>query len=418
MRVALISYHTSPLAQLGSSSAGGMNVYVRRLAEGLAGAGVEVDIFTRRDSADSEPELEFAPGARLMTVRAGPARVLPKTDLAHYSSCFAQSLLLLISRQQRHYDVIHSHYWLSGLAAQTIRTDNQPIVHMFHTLGRVKQLYQPGAGDADSPSRNYSELRLLRSGHTMVFSTDAEVDDVERAYGFRPQSIVLIPPGVDSDRFTPADRSEARNALRLGTEAIILCVGRMDKSKGVEFLLEASARLKAARPTLPFRVLIVGGDDSAHPDSTARKELARLQQIAKGLGIADTVEFRGVVPQEELPLYYSAADVCAVPSKYESFGMVALEALSSGCPVVGFKSRGLEHTVRDGRTGLLVESGDIQAMSQALATILTDGCLARRMGIAARASVVEFSWQAVVDRSVDLYSRLLSSTALTTSRSS
>ncbi|HEV3309724.1 MAG TPA: glycosyltransferase, partial [Chloroflexota bacterium] len=201
LRVALISYHTSPLASLGSSAAGGMNVYVRRLAEGLAENEIEVDVFTRHEGGESAKELEFTPGARLITVRAGPTRVLSKAELAGYTPAFARSLACYTSSRKLQYDVIHSHYWLSGLAAQALRTSRQPLVHMFHTLGRVKRHYQPDAGASDPASRDYGELSLLRSGQTVVFSTAAEVDDVERMYGFPPESVAIIPPGVDGDRF-------------------------------------------------------------------------------------------------------------------------------------------------------------------------------------------------------------------------
>jgi D-inositol-3-phosphate glycosyltransferase len=332
-----------------------------------------------------------------------------------------------------HYDVIHSHYWLSGLAAQAIKTSGQPLVHMFHTLSRVKRLYQPGAEASDSPSRDYAEMRLLRADARLVFATEAEIDDVERVYGFRPKSVAIIPPGVDHDRFSPRDAQAARNILRLGCGKIIVCVGRMDRAKGVDALLAAAALLKSAprahaarvrrsmtdtglfggktptpdcfsrRRSLPgFKVVVVGGNDNRR-DGVAAEELARLKAIARELQLANSVEFRGVVPQEELPLYYAAADVCAVPSRYESFGMVALEAMSSGRPVVGFASRGLQQTVRHGRSGLLVPPGDVAGLAAALDHVLSDDTLARRMGIAARESVRGFSWDHVVERSIAVY---------------
>lgn len=407
MRVALISYHTSPLARLGSSSAGGMNVYVRRLAEGLADCGVEVDVFTRRDSAGSPLELEFTPGARLVTVRAGPDRVLPKSDLAAHTPHFAAALTDYVSSRDISYDVIHSHYWLSGVAAQSLRRSAEPIVHMFHTLGRVKRMYQPDAGQADAPSRDYAELSLLRSSHTLVFSTDAEVDDVERVYRFRPASVALIPPGVDRERFSPIDRHQARALLNLSADKVVLFVGRMDRAKGVDALLRAAARLRTARDQHRVKLVVVGGDDD-HRDSVAARELARLRTIVHELELDEIVEFRGVVPQESLPMYYAASDVCAVPSRYESFGMVALEALSAGRPVVGFRSRGLEQTVRSGQTGFLVPSGDVDGLAQALDQILSDHVVARAMGLAARESVKRFSWEHVVEQTLSLYSTLLS----------
>jgi len=406
VRIALVSYHTSPLASLGSSSAGGMNVYVRRLAEGLAARDVEVDIFTRQECADCEREQEFTPGARVITVRAGPTRVITKDDLAAYAPCFAGNLARYISRRNLRYDAIHSHYWLSGLAAQALRTERQPLVHMFHTLSRVKRHYQADAGKNDPPSRDYGEMSLLRSGQTLVFSTDAEVDDVERLYGFRPKSVAIIPPGVDGVVFGPEDREGARRALGLGSEPLILFVGRMDPAKGVDLLLQAIARLRNRQDQPAARLLVVGGDDG-NRDAMAHRELERLKQIANGLGIAERVQWEGVVPQRMLRLFYAASDLCAVPSRYESFGMVALEALSCGRPVVGFRSPGLEQTVRQDRTGILVPSGDVESLAAALDRLVADTQLARRMGLEASQSAKPFSWNRVADLTADLYADLI-----------
>lgn len=406
MRLALISYHTSPLAPLGSSSAGGMNVYVRRLAEGLAERGVEVDVFTRRDNIDGSKELEFTPGARLIQVRAGPPRVISKAELAAHTPSFAESVARYVSCRDLHYDVIHSHYWLSGLAAQALRSGDQTLVHMFHTLSRVKRLYQPDAGSSDAASRDYAELTLLKSGHTLVFSTESEVEDVERIYGFRPSSVAFIPPGVDPERFAPGKSEQARRLLGLEGGPLILFVGRMDRAKGVDLLLEALSILRSSERWKALRLAVVGGDDNRR-DAVARAELGRLHSIVQELGLAEAVLFQGVVPQEKLPAFYAASDVCAVPSRYESFGMVALEALSSGRPVVGFESRGLEQTVRHGRTGMLVPAGDVEGLAGALASVLSDRGLSHRMGMAARESVKKFTWDRVADESVNLYGRLM-----------
>jgi D-inositol-3-phosphate glycosyltransferase len=376
-----------------------MNVYVRRLAEGLAENEIEVDVFTRHEGGESAKELEFTPGARLITVRAGPTRVLSKAELAGYTPAFARSLACYTSSRKLQYDVIHSHYWLSGLAAQALRTSRQPLVHMFHTLGRVKRHYQPDAGASDPASRDYGELSLLRSGQTVVFSTAAEVDDVERMYGFPPESVAIIPPGVDGDRF-------ARKLLGLNGGPLLLFVGRMDRAKGIDLLLRAAAVMRANGRWDGMKIVVVGGDDN-HRDSVATHELDRLNAIARDLGMPDAVLFQGVVPQDRLPLYYAACDVTVVPSRYESFGMVALEAMSSGKPVVGFRSRGLEQTIRDGRTGFLVPSGDVESLAGALDRVLSDPFLASRMGMAARESVKAFSWTRVVERTSGLYSSLL-----------
>lgn len=408
MRVALICYHTSPLAALGSSTAGGMNLYVRRLAEGLGRAGIAVDVFTRRVSSRDVPVNEIGPDVRLFNLPAGPQRVVPKSKLAEYTLEFGKALAAVSSERRLEYDVIHSHYWLSGLAALALRHEGQPLVHMFHTLSRVKRAYQPDSGSDDAACRDCTELRILRAATTLVFATPAEVDDVRRLYGVRPASVALIPPGVDQEQFHPIDAELAKRIVGVQAKRVILCVGRMDRAKGFDYLLTAVGRLRrsSADALDGLKVVIVGGNDERR-DGAAGKEVARLKTIARNLRLGNIVGFRGVVPQDELPLYYAAADVCAVPSRYESFGMVALEAMSAGRPVVGFRSRGLEQTVVDGRSGILVQPGDSDAFADALARVLSDPTLARRLGMTARESIRRFTWDAVVEKHRELYMALV-----------
>jgi D-inositol-3-phosphate glycosyltransferase len=408
LRIALISYHTSPLAPLGSSAAGGMNLYVRKLAEGLGRMGIAVDVFTRRDAPGIPLVREVAPNVHLYSLPIGPPRVMTKVELAAYALPFGETLAALVAERGLSYDVIHSHYWLSGLAALRLHEGGQPLVHMFHTLSRVKRAYQPDAGIGDAPWREDAEIRLLHMANVLVLATSAELEDVRRLYGFSPAHVAIIPPGVDQNRFVPSDAAAAQRRLHLEGKRVVLFVGRMDRAKGIDMLLSAAARLRR-HPDLSsdLRIVIVGGDDNRR-DSVARREVTRLKSIAHNLHLSDIVEFRGVIPQEQLPLYYAAADVCAIPSLYESFGMVALEAMACGRPVVGFKARGLEQTVQNGRSGLLVAAGDVPAFAAALEQVLLDRCLARRFGIAGREAVRQFTWDAVVERSYQLYQEVAS----------
>jgi D-inositol-3-phosphate glycosyltransferase len=398
-RAALFSLHSSPLAALGGADAGGMNLYVRTLADGLCERGVEVDAFTRRTDKETPEVVHLSPSGRVVHVAAGPARPVPKSVLPLHVPAMVAWVRSFMQKENLDYDVLHSHYWLSGLTALRCRDDDTlPIVHMFHTLAKLKEFYAGRPDPADSALRPDAERCIIGGVDALVGCTESEGRDMERLYARSPAEFHVIPPGVDTDLFRPHNRQESRHRLGLDADRVILFVGRLDRIKGLDVLFQSVAQL---RQELPYRLtLLVVGDAG-----TDRPPAPNYRRMANKLGLASTVDFRGMVPAAELPLYYSAADVCAMPSSYESFGTAAIEAMACQTPVVAFGVGGLATTVHDGRTGFLATPGRTDEYAAKLRAALECDHLAT-MGRRGRLFVHRFSWSDVVARHLELYDAL------------
>ncbi len=396
-RVAIISTHTSPLASLGGREAGGMNVYVRQLSRLLGRRGYLVDVFTRRSDKESPEIAPVAKNVRLVHLRAGPERPVEKEQLRRYVSEFERNLVRFQEENGLRYDIIHSHYWLSGWVAQRLKERwGVPHVAMFHTLGEVKNRSRIAV--RESRYRIRVERRLAQSADRIVCASQHEKQLLERLYGADPDHIAVVPCGVDLDLFKPADKQSARKALGFTDEHIVLFVGRIEPLKGVDILISAAAQLEHEPHVY---VLIVGGD------KRAQSQVDELQGLATGLGIGQRVWFLGAVDHEKLPLYYNAADVVVMPSHYESFGLVALEAMACGTPVVASRVGGLMSTVNDGETGYLVSGRYPGPFAHRLDLLLDNAELRRSLGQAAREAVEQFRWGNVVEAIDALYRELL-----------
>jgi len=372
-----------------------MNVYVRRLADDLTKIGLHVDIFTRRTDQTTPEIVETGAGARVVHLAAGPPRHLPRSVLPLHIPAMVSAFRSFMQRESVDYDILHSHYWLSGLVALRLRSETAaPIVHMFHTLSGVKELYSGQADPGDTGLRFDGERCVMTGADAIVGATRAERDHMEQLYGRSPARFAIIPPGVDTALFRPFDATASRRLLNLDGDRIVLFVGRPDRMKGLDLLLRALAEIE---PTTPgIKLVVVGGQEDA----------VRSRHIAERLGVVDRVEFRGLAPQHELPLYYSAADLCAVPSSYESFGMVAVESMACQTPVVAFPVGGLATTVTDGQTGFLAEGRTTSAFVVALQRGLQ---YAEResMGRRARLSIQRYNWQSVARTTADLYTEVV-----------
>jgi D-inositol-3-phosphate glycosyltransferase len=399
-RVATISVHTSPLDQPGAGDAGGLNVYVVEVSRRLAARGIAVDVFTRATSSDLPPVVEMAPGVTVRHVNAGPFEGLGKEELPAQLCAFTAGVLREEAQHEPgHYDVVHSHYWLSGQVGWLARDRwRVPLVHTAHTLAKVKNA---ALADGDQPEprlRVIGEEQVVAEADRLVANTADEARQLVDHYGADPRRTLVVPPGVDLDRFTPGDRLAARRALGVPADAVLLTfVGRIQPLKAPDLLLTAAARMLADDPGLRdrLRVHVVGAPSGSGLDAPRR-----LEELAAHLGIADLVRFLPPQAPDRLALHYRAADVAVVPSHNESFGLVALEAQACGTPVVASAVGGLTTAVRDGVSGVLVGGRDPDAYAAAVRAVL-----ARRplLAAGARRHAAAFSWDRTADALVDAY---------------
>ncbi|MFA5890224.1 MAG: D-inositol-3-phosphate glycosyltransferase [Actinomycetota bacterium] len=407
-RVALLSVHTCPLDQPGTGDSGGMNVYVRAVAHRLAEMGVSVDAFSRW-SGNSERVREVEPGVRVIHLAAGPPSPVPKQDLGNHLSEFLYSLLNFDATEATRlgtegpvYDIVHSNYWLSGrvgrLAAERWE---RPLVHSFHTIGRVKN-QNLGSGDTPEPAaRIAAEDRIVQTADCLLAPTADEAADLI-AHGARPDRVRVVPPGVDTDVFKPGSRSAARRRLGLDDRRpVVLFVGRLQPLKSPDIAVRALAEVVAADPELDPVLVMIGG-----PSGATGIGPEGMRALAGSCGAADRLMLRAPVPHAELADYYRAADVVIVPSRSESFGLVALEAAACGTPVVATDVGGLRTTVRHGATGLLVPGADPAAFARALADILSDPARAGAMGDAATRFARRFDWRCAAAGLLEVYEDL------------
>ncbi|WP_066584538.1 D-inositol-3-phosphate glycosyltransferase [Corynebacterium provencense] len=426
MRVAMISMHTSPLEQPGIGDAGGMNVYIRNVASHLASHGAQVDVFTRATRASQGEVVEVEPGFRVINCVSGPFEGLPKESLPTQLAAFTGSVIAFVRSEAQGsagggagqrttcgrtgagaYDLIHSHYWLSGQVGWLLRDLwGVPLVHTAHTWAAVKNLGL-AAGDTPEPeSRRICEQQIVDNADRIIVNTEDESAAIVEAYDADPRRISVIAPGVDVGRFTPgSDRATERARRELGIPLrakVIAFIGRLQALKGPHVLLRAAAELIRRHPEQNIRVVICGG-----PSGTGLERPDELHDLAASLGVSGYVRFLSPRPPEELVTVYQAADIIAVPSYNESFGLVALEAQSSGTPVVAARVGGLPLTVAEGTSGLLVDGHDPEVWAKALEELVLDDKLRIAMGAAAPAHALTYSWDSTVEKLLDVYTEVL-----------
>lgn len=409
-RVAMLSVHTCPLATLGGKETGGMNVYVRDLSRELGSQGIAVDCFTRSQNPKA-PRIstKLGPNGRVIHVPAGPEAPYDKNRIVDHLPEFVGGVLDFARRKGLRYDVIHSHYWLSGLAARDLRQAwNAPIIQMFHTLGHMKNSVAASPQDWEPERRIEGEATVMALADLLVAATPLERAQMVWLYGADPDKIAVVPCGVDMSLFRPIPQDEARQMLGLPPErCVILFVGRIEPLKGIDTLLRAIALLAPDMPCWQdeLSVIIIGGAPGAGADKMSA-ELARLERLRAELGIEDLVTFMGAKDQDTLVYYYSAAEMVVMPSRYESFGMVALEAMACGTPVVASKVGGLAFSVQDGQTGYLVPDGDAEALAAKIRLLLKDGDLRQELGQQAANWAHRYSWSAIADQMKELYEQV------------
>jgi D-inositol-3-phosphate glycosyltransferase len=394
--------HTSPTASLGQNANGGLNVYVREICSAFSDRGIATDVFTRLQSPDDPAIEDLAPLSRVIYLPAGMG--LDKYSLLHEVPRFAAKVATFAAGEGIQYDLLFSHYWLSGEVACLLRPQLAAgWAHIAHTLGLVKNQHLASGARPEPAIRIRVETEIAQQADLLIASTTDEGEDLVNAYGASRDRVFIVPPGVDLATFRPLDRAEARRKVGLDGP-MVLFVGRLERLKGVEVAIRALALLGGrAHPDLR---LVVLGEDSRDGDES---EMARLKAIASTLGIRERVDFLGSVAHHELPYFYSAADVCVMPSYSESFGLVGLEAQACGCPVVASDVPGLRSVIRDGVSGYLIEGDDPAEYADRIGRLLADPELARQMGRRASMLAQRFSWARTADSLETLFDDVIES---------
>jgi len=407
-RIAMLSVHTCPLATLGGKETGGMNVYVRDLSRELSRRGVAVDVFTRSQDL-SVPRIGLGglgELGRVIHIPAGPERPYNKNRVLDHLPEFVRRVQIFALREGLSYDLIHSHYWLSGWAARDLRASwYAPVIQMFHTLGEMKNRVAQTPEERESPRRIEIEREVMCLADRLVAATPLEKAQMSWLYGADSDKISVVPAGVDRNLFRPFPRVEAKARIGVSPQQkMILFVGRIQPLKGIDTLMKAMKRVTNQYPGWRDNlvVTIIGGDPN--PDSELeRAEFERLKRLRADLGIGDLVTFLGAKDQDSLLYYYSAAEMVVMPSHYESFGMVALEAMACGTPVIGSDVGGLSFSIEDGFNGYLVPGQDPDMLADKIALLLKHPSLRDHLGEQAIRWVERYDWAHVAGEILDVY---------------
>jgi D-inositol-3-phosphate glycosyltransferase len=415
--------HTDPLETLGGEVTGGMNVYVRELARLLPQKGIHVDVFTRASDSGFPPIEEIIPGARLVRIPAGPIKPLDKFSQSLFTQEFASEIQSFAESQSRWYDLLSTHYWLSAIAGRFLSKEWKiPLAHRFHTIAFQKnQALQTKKGH-EPEDRVRAETKIAKHADVLFASSNAEGDIMAKDLGASRPRVHILPCGVDLEQFQPVPRGDARASLGLKeNDRVLLSVGRIEPVKGLDRLVHILASMKSKRPNLPLQVIHVGGAVHNRAQSSSggelqpkdfaslsqREEVQRILKLAEESGLAGRFRFMGAQQQEELPKFYSAADVLAICSRYESFGMVSLEAAACGLPAVAFDVGGLSSAIENGFSGLLVPDGNLDDFANQVLDLLTRVGVRERLGSGARNRVQSFSWSAIASKEIQVWEKML-----------
>ena len=399
LRVAMLSVHSCPLGKLGGESTGGMSVYIRELSRELGKLGHSVDIFTRAHGRAHDRVVELGENVRLIHLTAGEEKEIPKLAIYSHVSEFVSGVDHFRKMNGFDYDLIHSHYWLSGWAGKHLQQLwKVPHMTMFHSMGAVKNTTAVGRDEPELRIR--CEHLLVKSCQCIIAPTEREKEYLIQFYGASPDTIRVTPCGVNLDLFRSIEKKFARNYLGFNGDEIILFVGRIVPIKGIDKLLMAMTYLEKREKV---KLVVIGGDQHCE------EEVKRLKALTRRLDIHDSVDFLGLVDQKELPYFYSAADLCVFPSYYESFGLVALESLACGTPVVATRVGGIEGVIREGETGYVVKDNAPDRLADKI-TLMLSVSKAKEAAIRSiRASVTQYSWSNIAEAIASEYDALLRS---------
>jgi len=387
LRIAMLSVHSCPVGNLGAKDTGGMSIYVRELARELGRQGHLVDIYTRVHDPRDPQIINLGQNARLIHLTAGGDEEINKLAIYPYLPEFTCNLENFKKHNGLHYDLVFSHYWLSGRVGKYLQQLwNVPHIMMFHTLGAVKNAI--GIGECEPELRIETERDLTRDCHRIIAPTNREKENLILHYGALPERIGVVPCGVNLEQFKPMGKEIAKRQVGFVDNKIILFVGRIEPLKGIDQLLKAMPYLQNGQGP---KLVIIGGDENS------QYEMERLQRVSSDLHIQDSVTFLGLIKHEQLPYFYSAADACVVPSYYESFGLVALESLACGTPVVATNVGDLKSVIHQGETGYVVMDNAPRHLADKIALLLSRPSSDTKSALSIRASVSRFSWSNIAE---------------------
>ncbi|MFC1986978.1 glycosyltransferase [Chloroflexota bacterium] len=387
LRIAMFSAHSCPVGKLGAKDTGGMSVYIRELAHELGKRGHSVDIYTRVHDTRDPQIINLGQKVRLIHLMSGGDEEIDKLAVYSHLPEFTCNLENFRKHNDLKYDLIFSHYWLSGLAGEYLQQQwNVPHIIMFHTLGAVKN--NTGIGEGEPELRIEAERNLAQNCHHIIAPTEKEKEALILHYGTLPERIGVVPCGVNLEQFKPVDKEAARQYLGLADDKIILFVGRIDPLKGIDKLIRAIPYLHDIQG---LRLVVIGGGEHS------QHEIEKLQELAGNLNIQDSVTFPGLVKHDQLPYFYSAADACVVPSYYESFGLVVLESLACGTPVVATDVGNLKCVIRQGKTGYVVIDNAPHHLAEKIALLLSNPSTGIESTLSIRASVSSLSWSNIAE---------------------
>ncbi len=403
--VAVLSVHSCPLAALGGKETGGMNVYVRELSRQMGRLGLGVDVFTRSQNPHISRIVHLGRNARVIHLEAGPEEPVLKNLLLQYMPKFVSGVRQFAESERISYDLVHSHYWLSGwVGGQLKREWSIPLVHMFHTLGALKNAVKRKKGEKEPGRRLVIEGQIMGLADCLVAPSPWEKEQMSVYHQAQPEKIKVIPCGVDLNLFKPIPSLKAQKFLGLSQGQFILFVGRIDAIKGIDVLIQAIYHLsrKPLKGGAELGVIIIGGELDVDP-LTENQEMQRLRKMVARMNLQHRIAFWGSQRQDLLPYFYSAAEALVLPSRYESFGMVALEAMACGTPVIASRVGGLQFTLEDGQTGFLVPEGDWLLLAERIREVIENPSLKRKVVTAAMAKVRQFGWPVIAQRVLSLY---------------
>ena len=406
--IAVLSVHSCPLAALGGKETGGMNVYVREVSREMGRLGLQVDVYTRSQNPHISRVVPLGRNARVIHFPAGPEEPIPKHEILNFLPEFTDRILRFAQKNGIHYDLIHSHYWLSGwVAGQLKRQWSIPFIHMFHTLGVLKNSVSRDPEEKEPQGRLEVEKQIMSTADCLIAPSPWEMEQMIQQNHAPSSKVQVIPCGVDLTLFKPIPALRAKKILGLSEREFILFVGRIDAIKGIDVLIKAVDHLSRnpLKGKQELGLIIIGGElDEDHQAES--QEMRRLREMVSQMRLQEKVAFWGAQRQDLLPYFYSAAKALVLPSRYESFGMVALEAMACGTPVIASKVGGLQYTVENGKTGFLIPEGDWQSLADRIQEVIENPSLAKRLIQAGLSKVKRFNWPTVTRKIISIYDSL------------